>query len=61
MKSYIIYSSERVYYRTIVEAENIEAAKENFLKQINVNDLETYTVDDWSLDKIECEDETEQV
>ena len=58
MKQFIMYSSERVYYRTVVEAENVEAAKAKFWKETTVNELETYDADNWTLDEVEHEDGT---
>ena len=60
MKTFIIYSSERVYYRTVVEAENQEEAQQKFWDiDHNSETLEAYDGDNWTIDEIEdVENET---
>ena len=57
MKQFIIYSSEIVYYRTIVMAENVEDAQQKFWDMDHPN-LEPYDGDNWKVDEVEHEDGT---
>lgn len=53
MKTYVIYSSETVYYETQIEAESEEQAKEKFWDMDHNNEtLQTCDSDNWTLDEV---------
>lgn len=58
MKKFIVWSSETVYYKTIVEAENEDAAIEWFYAFENEENTKPYGSDFWQVDDIsEVDDE----
>lgn len=53
MKTYVIYSSETVYYETQIEAESEEQAREKFWDMDHNNEtLQTCDSDNWTLDEV---------
>ena len=58
MKKFIVWSSETVYYKTIVEAENEDAAIEWFYGNENEKNTKPYRSDFWQVDDVtELDDE----
>ena len=58
MKKFIVWSSETVYYKTIVEAENEDAAIEWFYENENEKNTKPYRSDFWQVDDVtELDDE----
>lgn len=60
MKEFIVWSSETVYYKTVVTAETEDQALEWFYENENQDNTKPYRSDFWQVDEI-TETETEGV